>query len=448
MSSLALAATPVCNLPDLLEVLQQAAQRSELWQALIKAALPLTRTRSKRQNFSVGEEDLVLEAWLDCQPNGLVTQRDTVTRSIPMLASYFESTLDVQKPADVRLLNEHSCCFTGAVHLWQRHGLCREMSTREQKAREVFQGVGRRGPLFSKWLKDDGMGQVHFLQFWQAFGRAERHICGGAEPNHSVVLLELEEVRDTVLAYLEDEAKVERSTLAAARLATVDLYKAVCSMAAKSAIPDFWRIIALCLQVAWQEQEDFDIAALGVIMIAWFDDASAVRRLVNVPSVPRALPRGKLVKTRVLLNVYDVSQEDGVQQLNMLLAHTMSPLKLGGFFHTGVEVNGLEWYYGQSCGKMATGVCCCAPRENCQHHFRQTVEMVATTMSREQIAEVIADLIEEYSGADYDLLRRNCCHWADDFCKRIGAGSLPAWVHRLARIGANVDNAWKVVALT
>merc|ERR1712226_984265 len=51
---------------------------------------------------------------------------------------------------------------------------------------------------------------------------------------------------------------------------------------------------------------------------------------------------------------------------------------------------------------------------------------------------IISCMVEEYPGDDYDLLRRNCCHFADDFCQRLGVGSIPGWIYRLARVGAGV----------
>ena len=44
-----------------------------------------------------------------------------------------------------------------------------------------------------------------------------------------------------------------------------------------------------------------------------------------------------------------------------------------------------------------------------------------------------------YPGGDYDLLRRNCCHFADDFARRLGVGGIPSWIMRLAKIGAGVE---------
>merc|ERR1712096_528671 len=142
----------------------------------------------------------------------------------------------------------------------------------------------------------------------------------------------------------------------------------------------------------------------------------------------------------VRIHIYDVSTEESIQKLNRILAHKRSPLKLGGVFHAGVEVNGLEWSFGYSASCTQPGISCVEPKTHPQHHYRQTVQLRNTLVLPEDIADIITSLIEEYPGDDYDLLRRNCCHFADDFCKRLGVGGIPGWVHRLARIGAGVDN--------
>merc|ERR1719401_1116489 len=122
----------------------------------------------------------------------------------------------------------------------------------------------------------------------------------------------------------------------------------------------------------------------------------------------------------VLLHIYDVSQEEGIQRLNGWLAHKDSWVKFGGVFHAGVEVNGLEYSYGYSPCETRPGVSGALPKTHPQHHFRQTVVLRRTQLSAEDVADIISRLIDEYPGHDYNLLRRNCCHFADDFCKRLG----------------------------
>lgn len=173
-------------------------------------------------------------------------------------------------------------------------------------------------------------------------------------------------------------------------------------------------------------------------------------RPIATPSEePTATPVGGPTQNHgcfgVSLHVYDVSKAKRIQRVNRVLAHRKSLVKFGGVFHAGVEVNGLEWSFGKSECASVPGICCVKPRSHPQHSYRQTVRLPSTLLTAEEIAAVISDLVEEYPGQDYDLLRRNCCHFADDFCQRLGVGRIPSWVHRLARLGARIDRALKRV---
>jgi len=67
------------------------------------------------------------------------------------------------------------------------------------------------------------------------------------------------------------------------------------------------------------------------------------------------------------------------------------------------------------------------------------VKLPDTFYTNDEIESLLEVLKYEYTGGDYDLLRRNCCHFADDFCQRLGVGRIPGWLYRLARIGARID---------
>jgi len=71
------------------------------------------------------------------------------------------------------------------------------------------------------------------------------------------------------------------------------------------------------------------------------------------------------------------------------------------------------------------------------------VFMGETTLSKEDVKQVLRQLAQEYPGNSYDLLRRNCCHFSDDFCHRLGVGPIPPWVNHLACTGASVDDMVK-----
>jgi len=185
---------------------------------------------------------------------------------------------------------------------------------------------------------------------------------------------------------------------------------------------------------------------------SWLPVASSVTKAVARPdttTVPRvwgempvgqdtspATSVGKTLQCNpselpVSLHVYDVSNDGRVETFNSLLAPRVSPLKLGGIFHVGVEVNGQEWSFGQSL--FGSGVCGLKPRAHPSHNFRDTMELRPTQLSEQQVVRVLEMMSSEYQGSDYDLLRRNCIHFADDLCSRLGVGVVPRWVHRFPR---------------
>jgi len=367
-----------------------------------------------------------LEAWAECRPDGMTLAEELVPQLLPNIAVLVPGGLET--PESARRLNE---LFNSQAP------------------------VGGAPPVFLQMLKPR-RGQVHFLYFWQAFSEAAKLVAGGGSTSSSAqprdtqgrLDVELEQLRDRVLQRIEAQ-KTEQ-------LSTVVLVDEVHSSASSSGLPGYWREVLEGLG-ALEQIQALNLEELTAVMIAWLHDASSWLELQNRSAASQGgaasrADRGKSADRRdleekgipVYLHVYDVSQEESVQKLNKVLAHRHSPLKFGGVFHCGVEVNGLEWCYGFSSQETLPGVCCVEPKAHPQHHYRQTVRLKRTLLSAERIAEIVGNLLEEYPGDDYDLLRRNCCHFSDDFCQRIGVGSIPGWVHRLARIGASLDGVVQV----
>jgi len=145
----------------------------------------------------------------------------------------------------------------------------------------------------------------------------------------------------------------------------------------------------------------------------------------------------------VILHIYDVSQEDSIRRVNKILAHKRSPLKFGGVFHAGVEILALEWSYGFSEVETQAGVSCVEPKRHPHHQWRQSVSLGTSPLTPEEIAATMSELVEDWPAGAYDLLTRNCCHFADDFCRRLHVKPIPRWVHRLARVGARADKVYQ-----
>jgi len=128
----------------------------------------------------------------------------------------------------------------------------------------------------------------------------------------------------------------------------------------------------------------------------------------------------------VYLSVYDLN-EDWLQANNLF----RNVLHIGGAFHTGVEVYGREWSYGQE------GVSSIQPRRHEVHIFRQSVYMGMTTKTPAEVIELLQiEVMPRWTGSDYDILRRNCCSFADFLCGRLVRKHIPGWVNRFPKVAS------------
>jgi len=113
-----------------------------------------------------------------------------------------------------------------------------------------------------------------------------------------------------------------------------------------------------------------------------------------------------------------------------------------GAFHAGVEVYGREWSFcPRPCGPSGTGVFSCFPKRNPAYVYRETLDMGWTSLSRNEVSVLVDNLAQEWHCMRYDLFRQNCCHFANEMCKRLGFDDLPSWVTSLAGAGATLDEA-------
>eukprot|EP00929_Paragymnodinium_shiwhaense_P112185 TRINITY_DN80444_c0_g1_i1.p1 TRINITY_DN80444_c0_g1~~TRINITY_DN80444_c0_g1_i1.p1 ORF type:complete len:358 (+),score=41.86 TRINITY_DN80444_c0_g1_i1:84-1076(+) len=135
----------------------------------------------------------------------------------------------------------------------------------------------------------------------------------------------------------------------------------------------------------------------------------------------------------VTLHVYDVGNFGAVAAANELLR------KLGtGAFHAAVEVYGEEWSFGYD--KEGTGVFACPPKENDFHRYREAIEMGPTNLRPAEVKDLLLVMSKEWRANEYDPLRHNCCHFADEMCQSLGVGHIPMWVSNMAGAGAAVGN--------
>jgi len=139
--------------------------------------------------------------------------------------------------------------------------------------------------------------------------------------------------------------------------------------------------------------------------------------------------RNRQAPVSVTLHVYSVSQSTAIHTINGLLR-----LFGTGAYHAAVEVYGAEWSYGFT--EEGTGVFECQPGACAMHIYKEQVNLGKLTLSRDEVVRILEEMCGQYLGADYDLLRKNCCTFSADFVTRLGLPPIPSWVLNLANTGA------------
>eukprot|EP01065_Artemidia_motanka_P007673 TRINITY_DN13834_c0_g1_i1.p1 TRINITY_DN13834_c0_g1~~TRINITY_DN13834_c0_g1_i1.p1 ORF type:complete len:580 (+),score=141.52 TRINITY_DN13834_c0_g1_i1:76-1740(+) len=135
----------------------------------------------------------------------------------------------------------------------------------------------------------------------------------------------------------------------------------------------------------------------------------------------------------VYCNIYRIPAAGRLAELGSLTGFTC--------YHSGVEVCGMEWWFGGAYDAERPelpGVECCPPGQCTigEHMFRVHVgETKMTAAQTSELARVLAD--GEWKKGSYHLLQRNCNHFTDAFLASLGVdASLPPWVNRVARWGS------------
>lgn len=134
--------------------------------------------------------------------------------------------------------------------------------------------------------------------------------------------------------------------------------------------------------------------------------------------------------------MYDVTNSisDGANKAISSLNRIMrGGIGIGGIFHGAVEVYGKEWSFGYC--ESGSGVFPCTPMRNPMYNYRESLTLGSTDLSRLSVDTALLELSREWQGASYDLLARNCNHFCDAFCERLGVDKVPPWVNRFANAG-------------
>lgn len=151
-----------------------------------------------------------------------------------------------------------------------------------------------------------------------------------------------------------------------------------------------------------------------------------------------------LVTTRqqidVYLNVYDLLDDCvadfGIAQWNLgKTVRELNTTSLGslemGMFHAAVEICGVEYSFG-FCAE-GTGIYSATPKISPGYRYRCTIEMGSVSLRPSEAYSIIHSLANVWLGSTYNILERNCCHFAIALCNELGVEeSVPPWINALA----------------
>ncbi|WOG97064.1 hypothetical protein DCAR_0416403 [Daucus carota subsp. sativus] len=141
--------------------------------------------------------------------------------------------------------------------------------------------------------------------------------------------------------------------------------------------------------------------------------------------------------TEVKLHIYDVTNSESDKTNNTILQINKifkDGIGLGGIFHSAVQVHGEEeWSFGYC--EEGSGVFSCPSGKNPMYTYRECIVLGKTNCSILKVAQILRELSREWPGQSYDLLSKNCNHFCDEFCQRLGVPRLPGWVNRFANAG-------------
>ncbi|KAE8712925.1 DeSI-like protein [Hibiscus syriacus] len=126
----------------------------------------------------------------------------------------------------------------------------------------------------------------------------------------------------------------------------------------------------------------------------------------------------------VYLNVYDLTTANDYVYWAGL-----------GIFHTGVEVQGVEYPFGAH-DYPTSGVFEVEPRQCPGFKFRKSIFMGTTCLDPVQLRVFMEHQSASYNGDSNHLIFKSCNHFCDDMCYKLTGNHIPKWVNRLARIGS------------
>lgn len=131
----------------------------------------------------------------------------------------------------------------------------------------------------------------------------------------------------------------------------------------------------------------------------------------------------------VHLNVYDLFNWQ-VGLLNNVARNLWS----AGAFHVGIEIYDVEYAFGgKETGIDGSGITNCKPRACQKHSFRESLCLGVTSLTKEEVDDLLHEVAPDWSVQSYETLGPNCVTFCRVLSQRLGVEGVPAWVDSMAK---------------
>lgn len=97
-----------------------------------------------------------------------------------------------------------------------------------------------------------------------------------------------------------------------------------------------------------------------------------------------------------------------------------------------------EWSFGFC--EQGTGVFSCPSGKNPMYTYRECIVLGSTNCSIFKVNQILRELSREWPGSSYDLLAKNCNHFCDEFCERLGVPKLPGMHYQRILLSSRFKN--------
>ena len=139
---------------------------------------------------------------------------------------------------------------------------------------------------------------------------------------------------------------------------------------------------------------------------------------------------------RVYASVYDLAE-------GSMNSFIKSNLSMGGIYHVGIEIAGVEWSFGY-CEK-GSGVFAVEPRKCSLGPFHESVALGNVNISADEVIRILHKLRQEWMGPEYNIMNRNCVVFSQEFLGLLGKQlSLPEYVTAMTEMAVAISGPpWK-----